>query len=412
MSDIIHEVNKIRNVPHTELRLLIKRVIVILSSPRSGSSLIKSILASHPDIASLDGEIEPYLALTKNGFGYNSDCDAIDFVSNLDQLADNIFDDLTVPSLEPMPAQQLKEKWKNRMLLQFPSLFTDKNELIKLNKLFDETLHSASIDKIFDEQEWQATMLSSLFRNEPWRICYYDGKFHSDRRIYFDEAIKIEEPPFVLPRRHRRQFAKSDIDQKILLFKTPPDAYRIGMYENIFPNAEIKYFHLTRGYAQSVNGLIDGWFSPVGFFSHDMERVGMHLDIKGYSDTLKFGKRWWKFELPPNWKDFTSSCLEDVCLNQWISPHKAILTSGIKTTRISFEDFLSSPASITNKIVKHIGLREFKFQAPFQFVMATEIPKPMRWKKRENQLLEIGKRSEVKEMMKSLDYEMDPGTWI
>ena len=411
MTDLIHTVNMIRNVPHSELRSAVKRVVVILSSPRSGSSLVKNVLASHPDVASLDGEIEPYLVLTRNGFGHNSDCDAIHALSNENDLVDNIFDDLSVPSVEWMPLEQLKEQWKNRILLQFPSLFSKELELVNLNKIVSEILDKAMASKIFDEREWQSIILSNIYKKEPWRVSYYDGRFDCGMKGYFDETQKIEEPPFVVPRHNRRKFTKNDVENKILLFKTPPDAYRIGMYEKLFPNADVKYIHLTRGYAQSVNGLIDGWLSPVGFFSHDMKKAELDLNIKGYSDVVEFGKRWWKFELPPNWREFTVSSLEDVCLNQWISTHQAIIASGVKTLQVHFEEFLSTPISVANKIVNYIGLPEMKFQQPFHFTMITETPKLMRWKKREAQLLELGKRSEVKDMMELLEYEMNPETW-
>ncbi len=411
MSDLIHTVNMIRNVSRTEMNFLVKRVVVILGSPRSGSSLLKSILASHPDIASLDGEIEPFLALTRNGFGYNSDSDAIQVLSNKSALADNIFDDLTVPSTEFPSLEHLKKRWERRILMQFPALFSEKATHQALIQSLDEALEEVSACRIRDETELQTLILSKVFRNEPWRIHYYDGRVNSGANHCFDESLKIEEPPFVVPRHYRRQFNKSDAESKTLLFKTPPDAYRIGMYEQLFPNAEITYLHLTRGYAQTVNGLIDGWLSPVGFFSHDLGRTGLHLNIKGYSDSVKFGKRWWKFDLPPNWREFITANLEDVCLNQWLFTHKAILASGVHAMRVSFEEFLAEPAVITKKLTQHLGLREVPMPASLPIMMATEAPKLKRWKKREKQLLAMGKRAEVSAMMKTLGYEMDPETW-
>ncbi|HTD02483.1 sulfotransferase, partial [Undibacterium sp.] len=277
MSDLIHTVNVIRNVSRTEMSSLVKRVVVILGSPRSGSSLLKCVLASHPDIASLDGEIEPFLTLTRNGFGYNSDSDAIGALVNKNDLADNIFDDLSVPAAEFPPLAQLKKKWEKRVLLQFPGLFSGAAEHRRLLHSLDDALVDANARQIHGEGELQAFILSKLFNDEPWRMNYYDGKRASGASNIFDEILKIEEPPFVLPRHYRRQFDENDAENKTLLFKTPPDAYRIGMYEQLFPNADIQYLHLTRGYAQTVNGLMDGWLSPVGFFSHDLRRAGVSL---------------------------------------------------------------------------------------------------------------------------------------
>jgi hypothetical protein len=296
--------------------------------------------------------------------------------------------------------------------LQFPFLFSEKTEHNKLIQLLDEALAEISVHSIQEEHELQTFILSKVFKNETWRINYYDGYLNSDANNSFNEPLKIEEPPFVVPRLYRRQFIENDVEDNILLFKAPPDAYRIGMYEQLFPNADIKYLHLTRGYAQSVNGLMDGWLSPIGFFSHDLTRIGLNLDIKGYSDEVKFGKKWWKFDLPPNWREFTHANLEDVCLNQWIFAHKTILASKVQTLRISFEEFLLAPSNTTKKITDYLGLSSMKIQPTLPVVMAIETPRMKRWKKREHQLLKLGERKEVREMMGSLGYEMNSETWV
>jgi len=374
--------------------------------------LVKNILASHPDIASLDGEIEPFLVLTRNGFGYNSDSDAIGALSNISDLADNIFDDLTVPSNEFSAMESLKKRWERRFLLQFPALFSEEKEYGRLVRSLHEALAEFSTRRVREEDDLKTFILSRVFRDEPWRINYYDGKSASGTGHCFDESLKIEEPPFVAPRQYRRALTASDLETKLLLFKAPPDAYRIGMYEQIFPNAEIKYIHLTRGYAQSVNGLMDGWLSPTGFFSHDLRRFGLHLNIKGYSDLVQFGKRWWKFDLPPNWKEFVSANLEDACLNQWISTHRAVLASGVRTLRISFEDLLKAPATAMQSITEYLGLRELTIPSSLPVMMATETPKLRRWKKRQELLLAMGEKREVRTMMGQLGYEMNPETWL
>jgi len=110
MTDLIHKVNLLRDVPRSALRTSIQKVCVILSSSRSGSSLLTRLLAQHPNIASLAGEIEPFLILTSNGFGHNSESDALDALSNPSAVADNIFDDLTVPSQDLPSLRSLKKK--------------------------------------------------------------------------------------------------------------------------------------------------------------------------------------------------------------------------------------------------------------------------------------------------------------
>lgn len=412
MMDVIDAVNDLRRVTHTDLAARVKNVAVILTSPRSGSSLLKSVLSSHPEIASLDGEMEPFLALTRNGFSFNADSDALKSIDNQDVLLDNIFDDMTLPAGGESDYLFLKDRWRKRLLLQFPALFSEDRAHEQLIHDLDAVFRLAGEKKIQSEVMLQDLVLSRVFKSETWRLDYYDGKKNPAASHSFNEPFKLEEPPFVLPRQHRRQLEPDDVEQKILLFKTPPDVYRIGMYEQLFPNARIRYLHLTRGYAQSVNGLMDGWLSPVAFFSHDLERIGLDLSIRGYSDTVSFGKRWWKFDLPPNWQEYLNTSLEEVCLNQWLSAHQAIIDSRVSSLSVSFEEFLSDPAGIIQKITSYLGLPEMLSLPIFPVTMATEAPKIRRWHKRETDLLRMGKRQDVQMMMDRLAYSMNPETWL
>jgi len=411
MLDPLQIINTRRNVPHYDLHLSIRKVIVVLTSPRSGSSLLKDVLANHPDIASLDGEIEPYLALTGNGFGFASGSDAIQTLSNKTELLDNIFDDLSIATEDAPSIAYLKARWAKRLPLQFPTLFSKQDAHSQMLQVLDDTLTESNLTN-YAPGCLQSLILHRLFRSEPWRIAYYDGQSRDCGMNCFDEEMKIEEPPFVTPRIYRRPFAKEDAADKVLLFKTPPDAYRIGMYEKLFPNAQIKYLYLTRGYAQTVNGLMDGWLSPVGFFSHDVGKIGIPLSIKGYSDRVAYGKQWWKFDMPPNWKEFTNANLEEVCLNQWLSAHRSIRASRVSTLRIRFETFLQNPSAVTDQIMANFGMRPMKLPPALPVTMATDTPKSRRWEKRKDRLLELGKRAEVREMMDALDYEMVPEKWV
>lgn len=411
MIDLLGAIKQIRNVPHTELNLSVRRVVVILTSPRSGSSVVKETLAAHPDFASLDGEIEPFLCLTKNGFGYASGSDAIHKISHQAELVDNIIDDLTLPSEQLPSMDYIKTRWIKRLLLQYSALFSQEPAFAKLNRSLDAVLADKSFLRVRDERVLRTAILSRVFVDEPWRISYFDGHLNANANHCFNEPMKIEEPPFVTPRIYRRPFSREDARNKILLFKTPPDAYRIGMYEHLFPNADVKYIHLTRGYAQTVNGLMDGWLSPTGFFSHDLRELGIPLRIKGYSDSVPFGSRWWKFDMPPNWREYTKASLEEVCLNQWTSSHEAVLASRLPVLRVSFEAFIDNPSAVTEKITRHFDLPPLKLGSTLPVTMATAAPEAKRWKKREDQLLAIGKRKKVREMMESLEYEMNPEKW-
>jgi len=413
MDSSLQVIRSRREVARSELNLLVRRVVVILSGSRGGSSLFKEMLSRHPCIASLDGELEPLLTLTGNGFHQSSDSDAIERVVNAEELANNILDEISFPSAELLDADRLLRRWRNRLLLQFPGHFLDPDACDRLERSLKAALWQIDPGDRRSEAELQRLVLSDVFSEEPWRMGYYDGSAAQNLgQGFFDEPLKIEEPPFVVPALRRRPLTSDNAQDAVLLFKSPADAYRVGLYEQLFPNAEVSYIHLTRGFAQSVNGLMDGWLYPLGFFSHDVSRVGCELDIPGYSDTVPFGRKWWKFDLPPNWREFTGSRLEDVCLNQWCSVHGAILRRGVRGLRVSFEDFIAAPASTLQRVTDQLGLPAMVLSGTLPVRMATEPPRAKRWQKRGPLLIGLSRRPEVRELMGLLGYSMEPDAWL
>lgn len=411
MESLVSTVNMLRAVPPTSWRSRVRRVAVVLTSSRSGSSVFKACLAEHPDIAALDGEIEPFLALTGNGFGHDPDChsDAIVRLGKLEALADNIFDGLTTASPHPAPSLELQARWRRRLLLQFPALFSAPHEWAMLQCALAGALEAPGA-RAAPPREAQRAVLRRVFAAAPWRMNYYDGGFGVEADRPFDEAAKIEEPPFVLPSPARRRCTEADVADKVLLFKSPADAFRPGLYRQLFPAAEVRYIHLTRGCAQSVNGLIDGWLSPTGFFSHDMARAGVTLAIGGYSDRCGFGRRWWKFDLPPNWREFVDAPLHEVCLNQWLSSHAHILSSGVVAQRVRFEDFMLDPGATLAAVWRRLELAPAAVPA-MPVTMATAAPCAGRWRARGALLLPLVARPRVTATMRELGYALRPECW-
>jgi hypothetical protein len=401
-----------RGVRRSDLDAKVRRVVVVLSASRGGSSLFKEMLSRHPCVASLDGEVDSLLALSGNGFNQNSDSDCIERLANAGELASSVLDEMSFASTELLDAPRLLRKWKNRLPLQFPLHFLDAGNYRRMELALEAVLSRFDRHDGRSEAELQRLVLCAVFSDEPWRISCYDGNAAPDAGRHFDEPLKIEEPPFVTPALRRRPLAPADVSDAVLLFKSPSDAYRIGMYEQLFPNAEVRYIHLTRGFAQSVNGLMDGWLYPLGFFSHDLSKVGCELAIPGYSDTVPFGRKWWKFDLPCNWREFTGAKLEEVCLNQWRSVHEAILQSGVRTLQLSFEDFMADPAATLRRVTDHLDLPAMTLPGALPVKMATEPPRARRWHKRGPVLLDLARRPEVREMMGLLGYSMDPDTWL
>jgi hypothetical protein len=142
-----------------------------------------------------------------------------------------------------------------------------------------------------------------------------------------------------------------------------------------------------------------------------MARAGIRLQIGGYSERFEFAQRWWKFDLPPNWRAFTAASLEAVCLNQWLSCHRHILDSGVHAHRIAFEDFLADPAATLAQASAWLDLDPAPTVDDLPVTMATEAPAAGRWRKRRALLLPMAQRPEVAQTMRELGYRLEPEDW-
>lgn len=379
-------------LPRRHRRHDVKDVVVILSSSRSGSSLVKAVLSLHSGLLMLDGEEESYYILSGNGFPF-VESDAFVDPINVSFLLDCIFDELGVYCDRLLSLEAFNHRVLNRLALQLPgSIHVLSGKLYELYLKHGSRRHSYVIREVFRE------FLGRKFG-------YYDG---ADFVVPFVEMWKIEEPPFVLP--SAREWV-GDLVGKTVLFKAPQDCYRIGLFEKLFPNATVKYIHLTRGFAQTVNGLMDGWLYESGFFSHDVSLIGKKLSICGYTDERQCGDIWWNFDLPPNWETYKGASLHEVCLNQWFSAHSTILNSGVDRLQVKFEDFIGFPGRELARITDYIGVSSFELPE-LPSVMVTEPPRSFRWYKRRGLLLELSKRSSVRGLMGDLGYSMDPDLWI
>ena len=177
-----------------------------------------------------------------------------------------------------------------------------------------------------------------------------------------------------------RQPSKEDFRTKWVVLKDPQTSYKIGMYKDIFPNARFKYILVLRSCEASLNGLMDGWNSP-WFHSYDVSLCGAELDIEGYS-----GKRFWKFDLPPNWREYTDKPLVDVCFNQWYQAYKHILgwcerLSHNDVFAVRFEELVKDPNKVIGKITHWLNIPSFTI-TELLHTMVTEGPDPERWRKK------------------------------
>lgn len=307
-----------------------KRVIQILSGSRSGSSLLRRVLARCPGLVSLDGEEEPYVAVSGSGYGLTSDSDALNRLEHPALFRRLLRTELTAA-----------DRWAWRLGLQY---------------------RGAALARLLEAPRPDAA--------DPWPRLReygvagdYDG-CGSTERLPFNGDLVWEMRPFVLPGPARPPEA---LDGCTLLLKAPYNVYRPGVMEAAFPGAEFSYVRLLRNPGATVNGLIDGWLAPYGFHKH----------------LTPYG--WWKFDLPPNWEDFVGSPVAERAAGQWAASYRRVADRPGVTVR--FEDFLADPIGETARVCAALDL-EAPRPAPLPVTMATERPAPGRWRRRGAEVLD------------------------
>ena len=261
-------------------------------------------------------------------------------------------------------------------------------------------------------------------RIDPW---YYDLAPDRIQDLFPGRAapagppgpVVAEEPPFVAIQPWIPATA-ADLARCPLVIKTPSNAYRMAFWRALFPNARLRVLHLVRNAAAAVNGLHDGWRFR-GFHVHP---AGRPLSIRGYSDAVPGGDRWWKFDLPPSWEAWCDAPLESVCGFQWRSAHAHILDflaahPEIDHHRLRFEDVVGPPA---RRRAAFADLVAWLGQPPASMgrllgrsvppVMCTSRPRARRWYEKAALLTPVVEDPRVSAVMERLGYALDPDTWL
>lgn len=385
---------------HRSLRLLdgtkdwnerVKSVVVILSASRSGSSLIFKVLSDSEDIIAPAGEHEPWLFLSGNKFPFTQS-DTLPVINNKDTLLKLIRNDLLIRE-SSVHSEEFFDLAHNRLSMRGED---EKVQLLEEahTSYKNQTLRAEDLDRIFEQTRWNST--SNIYAKK--------------ENIYWP----IENPPYINQPLARRA-TDSELSSKTLLFKSPSDAYRPGFYESLFPNAKITYIHLTRGFAQTVNGLMDGWTKDeVGFISNPVG-ILKQLNIKGYSDS-DITKNYWCFDLFPDWQKFTGASLVEVCAQQWLQAHTNILANFPISAQIKFESFYTDRDALLQDLAHYVTVSP-AFLNWDQTVMSTDKPSQFRWRKREDiftnldQWLQKDTLERVVELQQKLGYSMKETTW-
>ncbi len=360
----------------------IDRVIVILGSSRSGSSLLHHLLSEHPEIISLQGEEVTFTKM----FGLNS----INHFDDSDLLKSNEY--TCTPELAQEILFDAGYKAENserfildraqRLLLQWPEINFDSADLI----------HACSLPN------WEEVIGHLKTKYPKVEIGLYDQFLNgSHEGLHF-----LEEPPFVVP---KFKTYKKEVSEKILLLKSSVNAFRADYLFSLFPKAKFQFIHLTRNPAASINGLIDGWLSSA-FHSHNVSHL-TELSISSYEN-----KSWWKFDLPPGWKNFTNKSLEEVCTFQWLSANQSILNflENKKAVRVKYEEMSSEEElfQTLRRICHELELNGnfIETLSPPPSVMSVHKPHQYRWKMRAETLIPLFQSPEIAALSLKLGYNV------
>lgn len=405
------QLRELRNPGIVGLTSGVRDLVLLASSSRGGSSMLAELLRYSPDLIHLQAEVNPMLRLAGLSFPISGDSDHLTAahlkelspVLRADLEADIAHDAGSITDMSDDYQFVLTAIW--RLLIQWPTLEFDIPDLLDIGfRVLERVRRGLGWEPrhIVDASAFLISLLKDLralgadvdqrFYDLPDSSVSRSGQIH--RPGGPPCKYIIEEPPFVVPRPWRRA-RDVDVTSKTLVIKTPSNVYRMGFLRTLFPNARIRILHLTRNPAAALNGLFDGWNSHA-FHSH---RMSEPLAIAGYGAGLAEERVWWKFDLPPGWRDVAGLPLLNVCAFQWRSCHEAILSDsaglGRDYLRVRFEDLTQNSAVRTAELSRIAAWLGIPFGGAFARtartgvapVAATMPPSAGRWRRRREEIM-------------------------
>ena len=418
----------------------VRQVVVIASSSRGGSSVFAELLRRSRRLLHFRAELNPFFWLAGLSFpDSGTDSDRLTAVELTPARREHLERLLACDCGEPEPdfaSPEVRERYvgdlQRRLSLQWPELVFDRSDVRRwaAATLAVMTERDAWPEGSFgDPQRYFAQLLGQAHARHPQINPYYYDIAPSRIQECVPAAPEpegppssfvVEEPPFVTPVPWRMATAEA-LATRPLIVKTPSNVHRLEALRALFPAAELRVIHLTRNAAAAINGLYDGWLHR-GFFSHPLP---VPLAIAGYSDRFPaWGRRWWKFDLPPGWRELVRAPLTDVCAFQWRAAHQAVFDflgghPEVDSLRLRFEDLIG-PRAVRHRTFEELcgwlgvpmddDLRRV-VEEGLPPIMATEQPRHRRWFERAELLTPTLATPAIRGMMEQLGYERDPSTW-
>ena len=407
----------------------IRRVVVVASSSRGGSTLVGALLRSAPGLLHLRAEVNPLFAAARLAEGGDADRRAA--------LEAEIAADVGAPSttLEADDVGRFAATVAWRLTAQWPDAGIDPDDVERWVRATLRELAAASDAWAPPAFPDLAAFHLALLRRvraahpevNPW---YYDLPAHTVADAFPDAVPPsgppgsrfVEMPPFVLVGPWQRPDTATAASRTLVL-TTPRNAFRLPVLASLFPAARVSLLHLTRNPAAAVNGLVDGWLHH-GFFNCTVgvggDRREAPLRISGYSDRFPaWGTTWWNFDFWPGWEDVADQPLAAVCAEQWRRPHEAVLTWIERRSpdwhRLRFEDVVG-PTPVRRRafaqLAGWIDVEGVQCLSGLELppLMATAPPRPGRWAERADEILPAVTTGPAGHLAERLGYG-DPSEW-
>ncbi|WP_329619497.1 sulfotransferase [Streptomyces sp. NBC_01255] len=198
--------------------------------------------------------------------------------------------------------------------------------------------------------------------------------------------------PFCFPPRGPRPTEAELTDGIRLVEKSIQSCFRIPFLQALYPDA--KYVFVVRDPRTSIGSLMDAWLNPRMFFSYP---VPVPLRIKGYSDVFPWGKQWWNLSLPPGWQDWVDLPLAEVCAHNWLAHNRAVLDAAQalaptgNSVLVRYEDVKTDPVATMEAVAEAVDLpfADAWGRRDLPVVMTQTVPDPDKWLRHESEIRKV-----------------------
>ena len=194
-----------------------------------------------------------------------------------------------------------------------------------------------------------------------------------------------------------------------VLDKSCINVMRIPYLHALFPNAY--FIYIQRDGRDNISSLMEGW--------RQRGRFDLHQYLGKLPDTVQINQGEfddWCFFLPPKWRNYNHSSLEEVCACQWLTANQMALDAKAlipddKWIHLRYEDIFDAPVEMFQTIFERLQLpftEELKLRCTTLNKRPTSIvngpPKKEKWKTQNPEAIEKILPA-IESLMKTMGYE-------